>query len=157
MAVLQIKLIFPLLLSLCLLVPLTQATTTKVEYCDKHADYPVKVSGVEISPYPVARGKPATFSISASTGGAISGGKLVIDVSYFGLHIHSETHELCTETSCPVSAGDFVISHSQLLPGFTPPGSYSLKMRLQDAHNQQLTCIGFDFSIGFGESEVAAE
>jgi len=156
MAVLQIKFIFPLLLSLCLIVPLTLASNTKVQYCDKHADYPVKVSGVEISPNPIVGGKPATFSIAASTGGAISGGKLVIDVSYFGFHIHSETHDLCTETSCPVSTGDFLISHSQDLPSFTPPGSYSLKMRLADASNHQLTCIGFDFSVGFGESEVAA-
>lgn len=52
---------------------------------------------------------------------AISGGKLVIDVSYFGWHIHSETHDLCAETSCPVSTGDFVVAHSQVLPGYTPP------------------------------------
>ena len=47
------------------------------------------------------------------SGKALSGGKLVIDVSYFG-------------------AGDFVIAHSQVLPGFTPPVSqcsvYSLSM-----------------------------
>lgn len=130
---------------------------------DKKASYDVKVSGVDISPYPIARGKDATFSIAATTGKdpfsssvnrwiryylsvvvvvgvasesidflvsgrmcagkEISGGKLVIDVSYFGWHIHSETHDLCSETSCPVSIGDFVVAHSQVLPGFTPPVS----------------------------------
>lgn len=54
---------------------------------------------------------------------AISGGQLVIDVYYYGAHIHSETHDLCEETSCPVSSGDFILSHSQSLPGFTPPVS----------------------------------
>lgn len=54
----------------------------------------------------------------------ISGGKMVIEVSYFGWHIHSETHDLCGETSCPISTGDFVVSHSQDLPGFTPPVSH---------------------------------
>lgn len=58
-------------------------------------------------------------------GDAISGGKLVIDVAYFGWHIHSETHDLCEETSCPVSDGEFIVSHSQVLPGFTPPVSQS--------------------------------
>uniref|UniRef100_A0A7C8Z259 MD-2-related lipid-recognition domain-containing protein n=1 Tax=Opuntia streptacantha TaxID=393608 RepID=A0A7C8Z259_OPUST len=86
---------------------------------------------------------------------AISGGKLMIDVAYFGWHIHSEIHDLCTETSCPVSSGDFVISHSQVLPGYTPPGSYTLKMDIMDKDKQQLSCISFDFSIGFG-SPVAA-
>ena len=61
--------------------------------------------------------------LNVLTGETITGGKLVIDVSYFGWHIHSETHDLCEESSCPVSSGDFVISHTQVLPGFTPPVS----------------------------------
>ena len=35
---------------------------------DNEANYVVKVDGVDISPNPVVRGKPATFTISASTG-----------------------------------------------------------------------------------------
>ncbi|KAJ9181277.1 hypothetical protein P3X46_009421 [Hevea brasiliensis] len=134
------------LLSITLILPFAQATDVK--YCNGKTDYDVKVKAVEISPNPVARGQPATFSISATTDEAISGGKLVIDVAYFGWHIHSETHDLCEETSCPVSDGDFLVSHSQVLPGFTPPGSYSLKMKMYDGKNHELTCIGFDFSIG---------
>lgn len=75
------------------------------------------------------------------TGEAISGGKLVIDVSYFGWHIHSESHDLCSETSCPVSTGDFVVSHSQVLPGFTPPVSslfLSLIIFMCDCKNRQV-------------------
>ncbi|XP_038992827.1 MD-2-related lipid-recognition protein ROSY1-like isoform X2 [Hibiscus syriacus] len=106
-----------------LFLPFLQATDFK--YCDKEGNYVVKVSGIEISPNPVARGKPATFTISASTGQAISGGKAVIDVSYFGVHIHQETHSLCQETTCPVSVGNFVLSHNQVLPGFTPPVSFT--------------------------------
>ncbi|XP_074281649.1 MD-2-related lipid-recognition protein ROSY1-like [Silene latifolia] len=125
---------------------------TDVRYCDKKVDYDVKVNAVEITPNPVARGQPATFSIAASTGKAISGGKLNLDVAYFGWHVHSESHDLCGETPCPVQTGDFVISHSQVLPGFTPPGSYTLKMKIVDANNKQLSCVEFDFSIGFGSS-----
>ncbi|GLT48640.1 hypothetical protein SLA2020_222510 [Shorea laevis] len=112
-----------------LLLPSLEATN--VRYCDKKF-YPVKVQGVDISPDPVVSGNPATFTISASSDQAISGGKLVIDVSYFGVHVHTETHELCEEASCPIAVGDFVLSHSQTLPGFTPPGSYTLKMKLED-------------------------
>ncbi|XP_030449064.1 uncharacterized protein LOC115671570 [Syzygium oleosum] len=147
MEMVQLKLA---VLALCLLLPFNRATD--VSYCDKKTEYAVKVSGVEISPSPVARGQPATFSIAATTGEAIDGGKLVIDVSYFGWHIHSETHDLCSETSCPVTEGDFVVAHSQVLPGFTPPGSYSLKMKMYDANQQELTCIAFDFNIAFASS-----
>lgn len=31
-------------------------------------------------------------------------------------------------------------------------GSYSLKMKMYDAANKELTCIGFDFDIGFASS-----
>ncbi|KAH7511266.1 hypothetical protein JRO89_XSUnG0213300 [Xanthoceras sorbifolium] len=188
----MIKYKLAIVLSLCLTVALTQATD--VNYCNKKA-YAVKVKGVDISPFPISRGKETTFSISATAvldvpylpcalktytqntpthiimciyiqkphmygefsdmektyhlDEAISGGKLVIDVSYFGWSIHSETHDLCDETSCPVTSGDFIVAHSQVLPGFTPPGSYSLKMRMLDGNKHELTCITFDFSIGF--------
>ncbi|KAF7823167.1 putative phosphatidylglycerol/phosphatidylinositol transfer protein [Senna tora] len=144
-----------LYLLLCLSIVLLssfQAQASNVRYCDKKANYAVKVHGVEISPDPVVRGKPATFKIKSTTGEAISGGKLVIEVSYFGVHVHSETHNLCEETSCPVAAGNFVLAHSQTLPAITPPGSYTLKMTMENEKNEQLTCINFNFKIGFGSS-----
>lgn len=60
-------------------------------------------------------------------GQAISGGKVVIDVSYFGVHVHEETRDLCEEIPCPIAAGNFVLSHAQSLPGFTPPVSSPLQ------------------------------
>ncbi|CAL9220450.1 unnamed protein product [Arabidopsis halleri] len=130
----------------------TIVAATDVHYCDNNEEYEVKVQGVDIIPYPVARGAPATFSISANTDTEISSGKLVIEVSYFGWHIHSETHDLCDETSCPVAVGDFVVEHSQVLPGYTPPGTYSLKMKMLDGRKKELTCIKFSFEIGFSSS-----
>jgi hypothetical protein len=50
----------------------------------------------------------------------IEKGKLQIDVKYFFFYVHSETRDICGETSCPAT-GDFVLSHEQTLPGFTPP------------------------------------
>ncbi|KAG1333905.1 putative phosphatidylglycerol/phosphatidylinositol transfer protein [Cocos nucifera] len=99
---------------LLLLPPTAHANPEAVEYCDKKAGYAVKVTRVEITPDPVVRGKPATFRISATTGVSISKGKLVLDVKYFGMHIHKETHDLCKETSCPVSIGDFMLSHDEI-------------------------------------------
>ncbi|KAH0468798.1 hypothetical protein IEQ34_002030 [Dendrobium chrysotoxum] len=136
-------------LVLAIVLPPLAADEASVEYCNKKADYAVKVSGVDIVPYPVARGKEATFSISASTDKGISNGKLVVDVKYFFFHVYQETHDLCKETSCPVSSGDFVLSHQQTLPGYTPPGSYTLQMKLLGEDNKELTCITFGFSIGF--------
>ncbi|KAK9170261.1 hypothetical protein Syun_002401 [Stephania yunnanensis] len=154
---------------------------TNVKYCGKESNYPVKVSAVDISPDPVVRGKPATFSIAASSGEIsffvglefsigievsyipnaeqpIRGGHLIIDVAFFGFHVHSEKKDICVETTCPVEGGDFVIAHTQDLPAFTPPvvdcfalvlGSYTLKMKMVGEHGEQLTCITFNFQIVF--------
>jgi len=59
-------------------------------------------------------------------GEEISGGHVVIDVSYFGVHVHNEKMDLCQETPCPIAAGNFVLSHIQTLPKFTPPVSKCL-------------------------------
>ncbi|KAM0024684.1 putative sterol transport protein NPC2 [Helianthus debilis subsp. tardiflorus] len=95
------------------------------------------------------------FMVSWNAETPISGGNLVIDVSYYFFGVYSETSDLCTKTSCPVTTGDFAISHSQSLPSVTPPGSYTLQMKLQDANKKELTCITFDFSIGWYSSEAA--
>ncbi|XP_015055537.1 putative phosphatidylglycerol/phosphatidylinositol transfer protein DDB_G0282179 [Solanum pennellii] len=142
--------------SLCILFPMASANSTDFQYCNKKTNYVVKVRGLDITPYPVKGGKETTFSIAATTDENISGGKLVIDVKYLFLHVHKESHDICEETSCPVS-GDFVISHSQALPGITPPGSYTLTMRMLDGSNRELSCITFGFSISLiAESKAVA-
>ncbi|ONK64400.1 uncharacterized protein A4U43_C07F25460 [Asparagus officinalis] len=126
------------------------------EYCNKRANYPVNINGVEIHPDPIQGGQPAQFKISASAGDAISEGKVVIDVNYYFFHVHSETKNLCEETNCPVATGDFVMSHEQTLPSFTPPGSYTLTMKVYgEDGKEELTCISFGFSIGFLSSSIA--
>ncbi|RLN40091.1 hypothetical protein C2845_PM01G24220 [Panicum miliaceum] len=137
--------------AILLLLP-SGSPATAVKYCKKGRDYPVKVSGVEVVPDPVVRGEPATFKISASTDKNITAGKLVIDVAYFIFHVHSETHNFCDETSCPAT-GEFMLASQQTLPSFTPPGSYTLTMKLVGDSNEELTCISFGFSIGWSYSQ----
>ncbi|CAI9268217.1 unnamed protein product [Lactuca saligna] len=122
---------------------------TDFNYCNKKKEYSVEVSGVVISPDPITKGKVTSFTISAFTDKALSSGKVVIDVAYFGFHVYGQTGDLCAETSCPILAGDFTISYSQLLPTYAPPGSYTLTLKIQDGDKNELTCIKFDFSIGF--------
>ncbi|KAI3447366.1 hypothetical protein Pfo_004031 [Paulownia fortunei] len=153
----QLKPLGALLLTLCLLVRLTSAKFIDVRYCEKNADYAVKVGGVEISPFPVSGGKKTTFAVTASTDKAISGGNIEIYVSYFGFLVHNENHDLCNEMLCPVSVGDFALSHSLELPRIAPPGLYTLRMTMEDENKKQLTCITFDFRIGFLAPETLSD
>ncbi|CAN8255145.1 unnamed protein product [Cochlearia groenlandica] len=148
----SLMLLLLLLFSSLFLLPVSSSSSslaTSFHYCDKRLD-PVKVKGVAISPNPVMSGQAATFNISGSTAEYISGGEVVIQVSLFGIRIHTETHDLCEETSCPISPGNFVLSHSQTLPPITPPGTYTLKMTIKDKNGMRLTCISFTFKIIFG-------
>nr|ABK23239.1 unknown [Picea sitchensis]ABR17915.1 unknown [Picea sitchensis] len=129
------------------LIPLTNAAASEPSYCDSDASYPVKVESVDIDPSPVVSGAPATFKISAISDEALSGGKLSIDVFFYGVRVHTENHDLCTKTTCPIEKGSFVLTHSQSLPGFTPSGSYKLKMKLIDVDDKQLTCVNINFKI----------
>ncbi|KAK9175403.1 hypothetical protein WN944_027410 [Citrus x changshan-huyou] len=92
---------------------------------------------------------PACLVAGLDHGQAVYGGKVVINVAYFGVPVHQETRDVCEEVSCPIAAGDFVLSHTQTLPSFTPPGSYTLKMTMEDKNNEELTCFSFNFKIGF--------
>eukprot|EP01018_Ginkgo_biloba_P010841 Gb_36544 [translate_table: standard] len=130
----------------CSLVSISHAAT-KVSYCESEDSYPVLVQSVDINPDPVVSGKPATFSISATAKDAIPAGKLKIEVYYYGMRVHTESHNICTKTSCPINKGSFVLTNSQSLPGFTPPGAYKLKMKMLDVEDNQLTCININFSI----------
>ncbi|KAM0024685.1 putative sterol transport protein NPC2 [Helianthus debilis subsp. tardiflorus] len=66
MAGIQSKLFVILLCSISLIAPFADAIDVK--YCNKKSNYAVKVSGVEINPYPIERGTETTFTIKASTG-----------------------------------------------------------------------------------------
>lgn len=132
------------------LIPLTKAAASEPSYCDSDTSYPVKVKSVDIDPNPVVSGAPATFKISAIADEALSGGKLSIDVFFYGVRVHTESHDLCTKTTCPIEQGSFVLTHSQSLPGFTPAGAYKLKMKMIDADDKQLTCVNINFKIVHG-------
>lgn len=134
----------------CSLIPLTNAAAAKPVYCDLDKNFPVKVQSMDIDPNPVVRGKPATFTISAISNRAITGGKVGIDVLFYGLIVYTESHDLCTETTCPVKQGSFVLKNSQSLPGFTLAGDYRLRMKIKDADDKVLTCVYFNFKIVHG-------
>ncbi|KAI7747667.1 hypothetical protein M8C21_002771, partial [Ambrosia artemisiifolia] len=75
--------------------------------------------------------------------------KLVTGCEDFS-NITIETGDLCANISCPIPAGNFTISYSQLLPTISPPVSGFIHAYIKgDGNKNKLTCIKFDFSIGF--------
>ncbi|KAJ7536368.1 hypothetical protein O6H91_12G066200 [Diphasiastrum complanatum] len=115
--------------------------------CDPNGHYKVIVKDVNVIPDPVVAGSPATFEIPAYTSQNIAGGKVVITVFYRGFPVHTELDDLCGKTSCPIEAGDFIIRDSQVLPGYTPPGPYKIKLLVLGSYFDMLACTNIDFNI----------
>ncbi|CAM6091308.1 unnamed protein product [Calypogeia fissa] len=108
--------------------------------------YPVKIEDVLISPDPVVAGQWATFTIPAVANEELSGGTVVVTVSFFGIKVHTEKDDLCSKSNCPIN-GEFTLNSQEFLPQYTPPGSYKLKFQVLDSNGNELTCASIAFSI----------
>ncbi|AES99893.1 putative immunoglobulin E-set [Medicago truncatula] len=134
-----------------------QAESHSLKYCEKGANYAVQISNVEILPNPVVRGEPFTFKIKAYTGEPILSGDLIYEISFAGIEGQPAIfhHALSEETPLPVAPGHFLLTHTELLPPVTPPGTYNVKLTFKDQNDKQLTCVVFPFTIG-AKSSVSA-
>ncbi|WJX59067.1 hypothetical protein P8452_44448 [Trifolium repens] len=134
----------------------SQAESQSLQYCEKGANYAVQISNVEILPDPVVRGEPFTFKIKAYTGEPILSGDLIYEISYAGIGEPAIFHHaLSEETPLPVAPGHFLLTHTELLPAYTPPGTYNVKLTFKDQDDKRLTCVVFPFTIG-AKSSVSA-
>nr|GME18010.1 putative phosphatidylglycerol/ phosphatidylinositol transfer protein DDB_G0282179 [Ipomoea batatas]GME18011.1 putative phosphatidylglycerol/ phosphatidylinositol transfer protein DDB_G0282179 [Ipomoea batatas] len=148
------KPVVSLFFSLCVFLPLISAAPTDIKYCSE-TNYAVKVTGADITPFPVKKGENVTFTLTAFTDKGMSSGKQVISVLYYGIDVYDETNNICEVTSCPINAGTFELSHTQKLPAYAPTGDFGLRMTMLDDEGKELTCITFDFSIGVGLGLIA--
>ncbi|XP_022983145.1 uncharacterized protein LOC111481784 [Cucurbita maxima] len=139
------KLIFTLLLWLCFVLQFSFAT--RVQLCDETAKYDIMVKGVQISPSPIVRGRPITMTFNLIIGKPIIAGKMVVDISYFGWHMYRDSHDICVETSCPYSFGDFALAPLQTPLAFFLPGSYHMQITIVDGDDNKLACFGFDYEL----------
>ncbi|KAL5101664.1 hypothetical protein RYX36_005991 [Vicia faba] len=80
----------------------------------------------------------------------IHSGDLIYEISYAGIEAQPAIfyHALSEETPLPVRPGRFLLTHTELLPPVTPPGTYNVKLTFDDEGGDQLTCIVFPFTIG---------
>jgi hypothetical protein len=53
----------------------------------------------------------------------ITGGAVVITVSFHGVPVHAERNDICSRAECPIAPGDFTLENTQPLPRITPPVS----------------------------------
>ncbi|KAG0586263.1 hypothetical protein KC19_2G076900 [Ceratodon purpureus] len=115
--------------------------------CDRHANYDILVKNVTINPDPVVSGEEMTFMVPAYTAKEITGGSVIVSVSFHGVTVHTERNDICEKAACPIAPGEFVLKNTEVLPGITPPGSYRIKLQFVGEEGEQLACANINFSI----------
>uniref|UniRef100_A0ACD5VM72 Uncharacterized protein n=1 Tax=Avena sativa TaxID=4498 RepID=A0ACD5VM72_AVESA len=143
----------------CILLVLIPSASSLIpfEYCDKGKDYPVKVSGVKMMPDVVIGGDPNFFTIYASTDKTIiNGGKLVSSITCGSFDVHSEAEDMCTLTSCPVTA-DFQVSHQLDMPSTDPNGVYTIRFEMLGEKDEELSCISLSYVLTGGVASLAID
>nr|XP_024385765.1 putative phosphatidylglycerol/phosphatidylinositol transfer protein DDB_G0278295 [Physcomitrium patens]PNR46598.1 hypothetical protein PHYPA_013717 [Physcomitrium patens] len=120
--------------------------------CDSHANYDVVLKNVSVSPDPVISGEDVTFIVPAYTKKDITKGSVVVSVSFHGITVHTERSDICSKARCPIPPGEFVLENTEILPGFTPPGSYKIKLQFVDESDKQLACADINFSIVWSQT-----
>ncbi|PRW51093.1 phosphatidylglycerol phosphatidylinositol transfer [Chlorella sorokiniana] len=132
---------------LVLLLLVVAAVGTHAEWKDCSTGPTVfKVSDVTLDPNPVKPGDLAKFVIQAESSKELRGGSVQMIVHYAGMPIWTQMDNLCDKADCPVKQGPTQVRYSQLFPGITPPGSYTVTL---DGHAgaEQLFCVTVPFQV----------
>mmetsp|Transcript_6120 Transcript_6120/g.17089 ORF Transcript_6120/g.17089 Transcript_6120/m.17089 type:complete len:169 (-) Transcript_6120:173-679(-) len=109
---------------------------------------------VQILPDPPVTGEDITFNIWGTTDQDVKGGVINIDIGYMGIHLYTETKDLCAKTACPIPANkELELVYVEKLPAFIPPGSYDVTITVTSvggAENLQLFCMDVKLDVVSG-------
>ncbi|KAM0683854.1 hypothetical protein MDAP_000591 [Mitosporidium daphniae] len=117
-----------------------------------------QLNALSISPDPPIRGQKFTLSIKGHLSNAIGPEDVAkVVVKYGGFTLVSALFNICenlgklnpSEFKCPISAGPFDISHSEVLPIEVPPGKYNIHVEaFSSSQFSGIFCLDLDLKIG---------
>jgi ML domain len=122
------------------------ATSVPFTLCSTGADH-LTIRSVDITPYPVAKGKTETITISGALDETVTSGTYTAAVSYLGIQISSTTGALSDLAPTPWSVGPITLKSSGVVPSTAPSGAYTLQFSGVDGNGQLLTCAQINFSV----------
>jgi len=108
------------------------------------------VTNVTLISDPPVRGKDETVKLVGTVDETVSGGSVVLTITYLGIQVFSHTYAICDVIACPYAAGS--VTASLIIPGtaippVSPAGNYVGKAILTDQVNAQLACVQVQFTL----------
>jgi len=108
-----------------------------------------KVGTVSILPDPPVKGKNLTVIVTGTISKEITKGNLKLDVKYSFVTIMDKTLDLCQETSCPIPAGEFKKSITDVIPDVAPTTAvYYITATASDETDEEILCAKVQFKMG---------
>ncbi|GMH32751.1 hypothetical protein BSKO_00585 [Bryopsis sp. KO-2023] len=131
--------------------------------CKVHGKTPLFTpTKVDLNPIGIKSGSDVVFTIDGvNTAHAVSAGifdvrvskKMTIKLPWGGvatkeIALYSESKSLCERADCPIPTGDVSFTYVKHIPGYTPPGDYSIKLvAKEEGTNEILMCLDVEISV----------
>eukprot|EP01111_Echinosteliopsis_oligospora_P018566 TRINITY_DN85_c0_g2_i1.p1 TRINITY_DN85_c0_g2~~TRINITY_DN85_c0_g2_i1.p1 ORF type:complete len:142 (-),score=23.97 TRINITY_DN85_c0_g2_i1:77-502(-) len=136
--------------SACVFLVLLLATLCTADIwtsCGSSSDH-FSIGTVTITPDPPVKGQNITVSATGTLNEQVPNGTVTLLVKYDTfITILKKTETLCQPeygVDCPLPAGPYTRTISELIPASTPSGHYTANVVLNDQNNQEIACINLD-------------
>lgn len=117
--------------------------------------YTMSDTKVTLSPNDIKPGDDVVIVFTGNLSTQINSGKVTGAIKMGKIPIYNLDIDLCSQSSCPIKAGNNVtIKIVQLLPSFVPSGEYNGDLTVNDGSGNVVTCVDFDIKIG-SNAEIA--
>jgi len=127
--------------------PLVALTSVPFTSC---ADGEFTTSGLDVTPWPPARGKSAIITAKGNLKSQITSGTYEIDVTFDGLSVLKSTGDICKfapEVTCPTAPGALTLSHSLAVPLLAPSGTYAITAKGLQQDGKTVFCLNSSFKL----------
>jgi len=123
-------------------------------YCPGTSHGHLTVLSVGMNPDPPVRGTDEIVSLVGTVDETITGGTIVLTITYGGFPVYNHTYNVCDTLVCPYTKPD--VSSALLIPGtaippISPSGTYIGKANLLDQTGASLACIQVSFKLTVNE------
>ncbi|KAK3271889.1 hypothetical protein CYMTET_19788 [Cymbomonas tetramitiformis] len=124
-----------------LIAAFTAAAGTSLPFSSCGGSGAVKISTLDISPYPVKEGGNLDVQVTGTTSEVVTGGKATITAKLGFIKVFSEVITLCDDIKCPVPVGPLTFKLEQAIPSIGLAATITVEVAITDQNNAEVACV----------------
>jgi len=112
----------------------------------------VQIATLDVNPNPPVIGQNVTFTATGTSNEQITGGEILVVLTYSQIALVNQTFPLCStisdfEIKCPVASGPLKFTVNQQIPSALPSGPYEAIIQPTDQNDQEIFCVDVQFNL----------